>query len=167
MEDILVVRLIEIINAEIRSFNQLLELLQAEQVAIVDDDVEGIEASVAQQQELSGEAQMLEAERIQVTEEMSSCLGLEPESLSLNRLIQLLERNQGEELAGMRGVLLDLNAKIRKANENNAFLIRQSMRYTDRCLDILTGQPVSQRTYGKFGRTRRSDYARSVLNRTA
>ena len=167
MEDILVVRLIEIINAEIRSFNQLLELLQAEQVAIVDDDVEGIEASVAQQQEISGEAQMLEAERIQVTEEMSSCLGLEPESLSLNRLIQLLERNQGEELAGMRGVLLDLNAKIRKANENNAFLIRQSMRYTDRCLDILTGQPVSQRTYGKFGRTRRSDYARSVLNRTA
>ena len=167
MEDILVVRLIEIINAEIRSFNQLLELLQAEQVAIVDDDVEGIEASVAQQQELSGEAQMLEAERIQVTEEMSSCLGLEPESLSLNRLIQLLERNQGEELAGMRGVLLDLNAKIRKANENNAFLIRQSMRYTDRCLDILTGQPVSQRTYGKFGRTRRSDYTRSVLNRTA
>ena len=167
MEDILVVRLIEIINAEIRSFNQLLELLQAEQVAIVDDDVEGIEASVAQQQELSGEAQMLEAERIQVTEEMSSCLGLEPESLSLNRLIQLLERNQGEELAGMRGVLLDLNAKIRKANENTAFLIRQSMRYTDRCLDILTGQPVSQRTYGKFGRTRRSDYARSVLNRTA
>ncbi len=167
MEDILVVRLIEIINAEIRSFNQLLELLQAEQVAIVDDDVEGIEASVAQQQEISGEAQMLEAERIQVTEEVSSCLGLEPESLSLNRLIQLLERNQGEELAGMRGVLLDLNAKIRKANENNAFLIRQSMRYTDRCLDILTGQPVSQRTYGKFGRTRRSDYARSVLNRTA
>lgn len=167
MKDILVVRLIEIINAEIRSFNQLLELLQAEQVAIVDDDVEGIEASVAQQQEISGEAQMLEAERIQVTEEMSSCLGLEPESLSLNRLIQLLERNQGEELAGMRGVLLDLNAKIRKANENNAFLIRQSMRYTDRCLDILTGQPVSQRTYGKFGRTRRSDYTRSVLNRTA
>ena len=101
MEDILVVRLIEIINAEIRSFNQLLELLQAEQVAIVDDDVEGIEASVAQQQEISGEAQMLEAERIQVTEEVSSCLGLEPESLSLNRLIQLLERNQGEELAGM------------------------------------------------------------------
>tara|TARA_B100001123_G_scaffold255513_1_gene284981 strand:- start:241 stop:744 length:504 start_codon:yes stop_codon:yes gene_type:complete len=167
MKDILVVRLIEIINAEIRSFNQLLELLQAEQVAIVDDDVEGIEASVAQQQEISGEAQMLEAERIQVTGEMSSCLGLEPESLSLNRLIQLLERNQGEELAGMRGVLLDLNAKIRKANENNAFLIRQSMRYTDRCLDILTGQPVSQRTYGKFGRTRRSDYTRSVLNRTA
>ena len=167
MKDILVVRLIEIINAEIRSFNQLLELLQAEQVAIVDDDVEGIEASVAQQQEISGEAQMLEAERIQVTEEVSSCLWLEPESLSLNRLIQLLERNQGEELAGMRGVLLDLNAKIRKANENNAFLIRQSMRYTDRCLDIMTGQPVSQRTYGKFGRTRRSDYSRSVLNRTA
>ena len=167
MKDILVVRLIEIINAEIRSFNQLLELLQAEQVAIVDDDVEGIEASVAQQQEISGEAQMLEAERIQVAEEMSRCLGLEPESLSLSRLIRVLERNQGEELASMRGVLLDLNAKIRKANENNAFLIRQSMRYTDRCLDILTGQPVSQRTYGKFGRTRRSDYARSVLNRTA
>ena len=167
MNDDLIVRLIEIVNAEIRYFNRLLELLQVDQVAIVDDDVEGIEASVSQQREISAEAQMLEAERIQVIEEISRCLELEPESLSLNRLIRFLERNQGEELAGMRQVLLDLNTKIRKVNENNAFLIRQSMRYTDRCLDILTGQPVGQRTYGKFGRTRRSDYARSVLNRTA
>ena len=167
MNDLLVVRLIEIINAEIRSFHRLLELLQTEQAAIVDDDVEGIEASVVEQHEVSAEAQMLEAERMQVVEEMSRGLDVEPDNLSLTRLILFLEKSRGEELAGMREVLVDLNDKIRQANENNAFLIRQSMRYTDRCLDILTGQPVGQQTYGKFGKSRKSDYARSVLNRTA
>ena len=167
MNDILIIRLIEIINAEIRSFHKLLELLQAEQAAIVEDDVEGIEKCVIEQHQVSAQAQMLEVERIQVVEDLSQGLDVDTDNVSLTRLIQFLEKNQGEELAGMREVLLDLNQKIRQANENNAFLIRQSMRFTDRCLDILTGQPGGQRTYGKFGATRKSNYGRSVLNRTA
>jgi flagellar biosynthesis/type III secretory pathway chaperone len=167
MNEILVIRLIEIINAEIRSFHRLLELLKAEQAAIVEDDIEGIESSVIAQHEVSAEAQMLEVERIQVVAELSQGLDVDADGVSLTRLILFLEKNQGEELAGMREVLVELNERIRQANENNAFLIRQSMRFTDRCLDILTGQPVGQQTYGKFGATRKSAYGRSVLNRTA
>ena len=68
----------------------------------------------------------------------------------------------------MRQVLLDLNGKIRRTNENNAFLIRQSKRYTDRCLDILTGDPSDRGMYGKFGKNvKRTQNPKSVLNRTA
>ena len=166
MSDSLLLRLIEIINAEIRSFHRLLELLKAEQAAIVEDDIEGIEACVEQQQEVATQTQMLEAERLKIVEEISLDLNMEAENVSLNRLISVVEGDRGEELARMRGVLLELNDSIRQANENNAFLIRQSMRYSDRCLDILTGQPVGQNMYGQFGKMRKRNYGTTVLNRT-
>lgn len=167
MSDPLIVKLIEIINAEIRCFHRLLELLREEQAAIVGDDLEGIERSVLSQQNVATEAQMLEAERVQVGEELSNRLNMEPGNFNLVRLLDVVESSQGEELSRMRETLLELNEKIRMTNENNAFLVRQSMRYTERCLDILTGQPTGQRMYGQFGRDRRSGKLSAVLNRTA
>ena len=68
----------------------------------------------------------------------------------------------------MREKLLELNGKIRSVSANNAFLIRQSLRYTERCLDIITGQSAAQRgVYGQFGKVRRDSSARSFLNQTA
>ena len=166
MNDLLVVKLIETINAEIRLFHDLLNLLREEQAAIVADDLDGIDASVVQQRRLAAEAQLLEAERIQVVEELSDWFNMDPGNRNLGRLIGLLESERGEELARMRQTLLDLNQKIRATNENNAFLVRQSMRYTERCLEILSGQPAGQNVYGQFGKARKSNL-RSVLNRTA
>ena len=166
MNDLLVVKLIETINAEIRLFHELLNLLKQEQAAIVEDDLEGLDASVAQQHQIAAEAQLLEAERIHVVEELSNGLNMEQGNRTLSRLIGVLESEQSEELAHMRKTLLDLNEKIRATNENNAFLVRQSMRYTERCLDILSGQPAGQNVYGQFGKARKSNL-RSVLNRTA
>ena len=166
MNDLLVVKLIETINAEIRLFHELLKLLKQEQAAIVEDDLESLDASVAQQHHIAAEAQLLEAERIHVVEELSNWLNMEQGNRTLSRLIGVLESEQSEELAHMRKTLLDLNEKIRATNENNAFLVRQSMRYTERCLDILSGQPAGQNVYGQFGKARKSNL-RSVLNRTA
>ena len=166
MSDSLVLKLIEIVNAEIRSFNHLLELLQQEQAAIVADDLEGIESSIAAQKEVAAEAQALEAGRIQVVEKVTRRLNMEPGNATLARLLEVLEKQQGEELARMRETLLELNEKIRATNENNAFLIRQSTRYTERCLEILAGNPGGQGMYGQFGKARRNGSSSSVLNRT-
>lgn len=166
MNDRSVVELIDILNEEIKLFNQLQNLLQQEQTAIVEDDLQGIEASVAAQQQIAGQAQALEQRRIQVVADLSRQLNAKSGNPSLVRLIEALEGEQGEELARMREQLLALNRKIRTTSENNAFLIRQSLRYTERCLDILTGQPLGRGMYGKFGRARRNGDRHSVLNRT-
>jgi flagellar biosynthesis/type III secretory pathway chaperone len=167
MNDPLLNELIEIINAEIRAFHRLLELLEQEQRAIVADDLEGIEASVAEQQEVAVEAHRLEERRLRVVEELAGRLDLEPDNLSLGRLVEVVGGAHGEELARMRERMLELNRQIRATSDNNAFLIRQSLRYTERCLDILTGQDAAPGVYGKFGRTRRSSGDCSVLNQTA
>ena len=167
MIDPLVTELVAVINDEVRLFNELLNVLQREQAAIVADDLPVIEATIAAQQELGRQAPLLEARRIRVVDQLSQQLDLGPGSSTLGRLLAVLEQEQGKELGRMRATLLELNQRIRSTSENNAFLIRQSMRYTERCLDILTGQPLGRGMYGKFGRIRRSTGQRSVVNQTA
>jgi flagellar biosynthesis/type III secretory pathway chaperone len=167
MSDLLVVKLIEIVNAEIRVFNRLLEVLQQEQRALCDDDLPAIEACIAAKQEGAEEGRRLETERLQVVQKISKRLELEPENCTLSRLVEVVEGWQGEELARMRETMMELNQRIRTTNESNAFLIRQSMRYTERCLDILSGQPDNRGVYGQFGRARRGSGLRTIVNRTA
>jgi len=168
MNEQLLVDLAALINEEIRAFHRLLEALQEEQRAIVEDDIEVIEQCVAVQQEVAVAAHQLEAKRVRVVGQLAEQLDMEPQNISLSRLVEALEGPRAEELAQMREKLLDLNGKIRGVSENNAFLIRQSLRYTERCLDILTAQSTTQRgVYGQFGKVRRSAGSRSFLNQTA
>lgn len=166
MNEELVLTLVEVVNAQVRCFNELLVLLQQEQQAIVDDDIERIDASVADQKKIAVHAHDLEADRQHTMEQLSTSLHLEPQSATLSRLLEVIDAQHGAELAHMRDVLRDLNEKIRTTNDNNAFLIRQSLRYTERNIDILTGQPAGRSMYGQFGRACRKT-PRSLLNQRA
>ena len=160
-------RLVEVINEEVRVFHELLDCLHCEQQAIVDDDIDAMTATTARKTEYVILAQRLEVERLRLVQMLSEQLEVDAEQADLQKLIAVIDSRHSEDLARMRQVLLDLNGKIRRTNENNAFLIRQSKRYTDRCLDILTGDPSDRGMYGKFGKTvKRTQNPKSVLNRT-
>ena len=160
-------RLVEVINEEVRVFHELLDCLHCEQQAIVDDDIDAMTATTARKTEYVILAQRLEVERLHLVQMLSEQLEVDAEQADLQKLIAVIDSRHSEDLARMRQVLLDLNGKIRRTNENNAFLIRQSKRYTDRCLDILTGDPSDRGMYGKFGKTvKRTQTPKSVLNRT-
>jgi flagellar biosynthesis/type III secretory pathway chaperone len=161
-----VARLVEVINEEVRVFHELLDTLQQEQAAIVADDLPEIETLAARKADGVTRAQRLEGERLRLVRQLSAALEVDPAGASLQRLIEAIDSHHAEELARMRQVLLDLNGKIRRTNENNAFLIRQSLRYTERCIDILTGDPGDRGVYGKFGRNMKRARGNSVLNRT-
>ena len=167
MNDPLVCGLIEVINEEVRAFHRLLNSLQEEQRVIVEDDLQGIEQAVADQRELAIHAHQLEVRRIQLVAELAGRLDLELENVSLGRLVEVLEGPHGEELVQMREQLIGLNRQVRVTSDNNAFLIRQSLRYTERCLDILIGQQTERGVYGQFGKAKRGTGERSALNQTA
>ena len=166
MNSSLVIRLIEVINEEVRVFHDLLEFLQSEQAAIVNEDVEGIEAAAAGKQTALQEAQHQESQRQKLVIELSEGLNVAPEKVDLSSLIEAVGGRHGAELSTMRDMLIELNQKIRAINENNAFLIRQSLRYTERSLDILTGHPGGRGMYGNLGKPKKRDGSASVLNRT-
>ena len=160
--------LAQVINEEVRTFHSLLDVLRSEQRAIVEDDIEAIKRCVEAQREVACVAHELENKRVRVVELIAEQSDVGDGNVSLGRLVQALEGPKAEELAQMRQKLLQLNEKIRSVSANNAFLIRQSLRYTERCLDIITGQSSAQRgVYGQFGKVRRDSSARSFLNKTA
>ncbi len=168
MNEQLIAELTAVINDEVRAFHRLLEALREEQRAIVEDDIEAIEQCIAIQSEVAVAAHQLEGRRVRVVQQLAEQLDMDAENISLSRLVEALEDPRAEELTQMREKLLELNGKIRTTSANNAFLIRQSLRYTERCLDILTGQSALQRgVYGQFGKVRRDSGARSFLNQTA
>ena len=143
MGDPLIPKLIETVNAEIRFFHCLLELLEEERGIILNGDLEQLEVNIAAQHEAIEKVHRLEQERTQVIQELATRLNSDSGNLTLVRLIEILESYQSEELARMRKTLLELNQKIRTTHENNAFLIRQSLCYTKRCPGILPPQPVN------------------------
>lgn len=167
MSDNPVKNLVEVFNDEIRLFNRLLDLLSEEQAALLEDDLGAIERGVGEKRRVAEEATRLELARRQAVEAVSQGLEMAPGDTSLGRIIAAMDQGTGEELDGMRQTLLDLNQRIRQANESNAFLIRQSRRYTDRCLNILTGRSDDRNRYGKSGRRQPGSAGQPLLNRMA
>ena len=168
MNEELIGNLTQIINEEVRVFNDLLDILNDEQKAIVEDNVAGIEECVLSQQHIASKAHELESRRQAIVTQLSQNLSIDADQVNLARLLEVLEGSRAKELARMREKLIKLNEKIRKVTANNSFLIRQSLRYTERCLDILTGQgPLQRGVYGQFGTVKRATGDRSFVNQTA
>lgn len=159
--------LVAVINEEIAVLTQLLARLEDTQRAIVHSDAAAIEPNVVAQEQLAAAARQLEARRTQIVAQLSHRLADCPGDANLARLVQLLRDDGGAELGRMRATLVEIVGRIRQVSAHNGFLIRQSLRYTQRCLEILTGPAPDRGMYGQFGRARSGAAARSVLNRTA
>ena len=63
----------------------------------------------------------------------------------------------------MRETLIAMHEKIQTANRQNSLLIKQSMKYVDKSLRILTGDGPETGVYAQSGKV--SKTSRTVLNR--
>lgn len=146
--------LIRILQEEVGSLHKLLELVDEEQETLVRNDAEGLASNVARQEALLGEAEALERRRLEVTEALSRHLRVAPEELTISRLMDLVEEAHSAEIRKLQHTLLDAYQKIEEANRDNELLIRQSMEYITRTLDVLTAYPTRERTYERSGHVR-------------
>ena len=98
---------------------------------------------------------------------LGATLAEDADSLTLRRLIERVQGPHAERLKEMREMLIALQQKIQKVNRHNALLIKQSMRYVDRSLQILSGNgSASGGTYAGSGRMETSTKpVCGVLNR--
>ena len=153
--------LIEIVQSEVCTFQRLLDNMEREQRALIKNDVDGLDSMVAEQQNLTAEAGRLEAERTALVTLLSAALGEEPDTVTLRRLVEQVQGPESERLGEMRETLIDLQEKIRRTNRHNLLLIKQSMKYADRTLQILTGGDGSEGLYAQTGKV---ENASSVSN---
>jgi len=139
----LIIELVDTIDAEIRVFQQLLDTLTDEQQALLRHEPQALEAAVEVQQSLTKMAAELEAQRSDVVDRLSAEMDEDRASLTLKRLVDRVQGPQADSLREMRETLLDLQDRIQRANRHNAVLIRQSMKYVEKSLHLLTGATSS------------------------
>jgi len=161
----LVTKFVEIMNQEVGCFTKLLDLLMGEQKSLIDNDIDSLQTVLQEQDNLLAQISGLEKKRLEVSTAISQKLKVEKGELTIGRLTRLVKGCQGVELEKLGNTLLELQRRIETANRNNKLLIKQSMRYVDRCLNILTGEAESSKTYAKTGRITRNRKEPRVMDR--
>jgi len=162
-----ILELVEIIQLEVGAFEALLETLTREQVGLVTQDIGVVEEAVATQQTLVERARALEAARVKVVERLSEGQEIDPEAVTLRALIERVADPEAQQLREMREQLLALQEDIRRVNQHNSALVKQSMKYVDKSLQILTGSGPSTGVYGQSGKVDAKSVPRTVMNQVA
>ena len=161
--DSTMLQLVEIVRKEIETFEALLDSMAQEQKGLVTQDMATIEKAVADQRELAANAGALERARIRLVKEISAELGETASDLTLKRLIDRIQGPHSQQLGEMRDTLIGMHERIQTANRQNALLIKQSMKYVDKTLHILTGDGPETGVYAQSGKVSKSN-GRTVLN---
>jgi flagellar biosynthesis/type III secretory pathway chaperone len=164
----LIAELMDVVQQEVRVCQQILESVEQEQDALVHHDIDPIRSAVQAQNQLTARAAALEKIRMGIVARLSGQLEEDPSALTLKRLIARVGGPEAERLRGMREALIDAHERIQRANRHNALLIRQSMKYVDRTLNILSGDDASVGVYAGSGKleTRKSS-GQAVVNQVA
>jgi hypothetical protein len=131
-------QLIEVINREISCLEKFLTLLSEEQEFLVQRDVDSLRKSIEEQEKTIREERKLEEARIKLTDSLAGKLKIDEEEVNLSRLIELVEESYSTELRELQSTLASLYAKLERQRKKNEFLIKQSMKYVDKSIEVFS-----------------------------
>lgn len=158
-----ITHLIGLLDKEIATFRLLTTSLETEQRALVQHDTTALGETVETQKALTRRAEFQERERVKLVGQIAPFFRENPTELTLKRLIDLLDGPLSERLRAQREELLTLQDALRRINRQNALLLRQSMKYVDKSLQILSGAGPSGNIYERSGKSEKARKGITVL----
>ncbi len=143
-------QLIEVINKEILCLEKFLTLLTEEQKFVVENDIDSLQRSVEEQEKTIRDERKLEDERIKLTDSLAEKLKIDKTDVNISRLIELVEESYSTKLRELQSTLASLYAKLERQRKKNEFLIKQSMKYLDKSINIFSGLEGRDINYSIF-----------------
>jgi ABC-type branched-subunit amino acid transport system ATPase component len=119
--------LINILNAEYEVFVRYLERLTEQQQYLIENNLDGITISLEKINTLAQYAVNLETGRRRIIESLSERLAMNPEDITIGKLIENFKGPNFEELEGLKNTILDIYIKVNRQKKRNELLIEQSM----------------------------------------
>ena len=150
--DTLIDHLIRVLQEEVDIFHRFLDAMEREQQALMHHNIEALELSVEAQQALSLQVAAQEQMRQRLIRQMAGLLHEDPEVLTLKRVVERIDPQLAEPLRELRETLLAQQERIRQVNRQNTLLIKQSMKYVDKSLQVLAGGHSSGTVYVQSGK---------------
>jgi hypothetical protein len=141
--------LIEHVERQIVSAERLLRIVLAQRDAIRRQDVETILTQLTEVQTEMANRVQLERERDELLEDASRRLGVAPETVDLDGLIENVPAEEAEIIRARSRQLRGLFGEVAAIHAQNRVLIRQELSFLDHLIRMLTGVP--QGAYSPFG----------------
>lgn len=157
-------QLIDIIGREAVVFEVFLTLLERQRDLLVANDVTGLTAVTAKQQEAVLESKRLNRER----ERLVTLLQAEHDitgDFGLSKLLDLVDQTQAERLTQLRELILGLNQQISEVRNSNAMLLNNSRKYIAKTISLLSQLQHPEDTYSRTGASSTSSGAVAVDRR--
>jgi len=127
-------RLKEIMEEEMGVLARIDKIMKEERDVLLSNDAGRLSRLLVQLWELIANLNELEEERIRLVEEMASLLGIPSDQITISRIA---DEMGDEEMDTIIDKIKDLIEGIRRANEENRFIIEWGMEYAGFVLGIL------------------------------
>ncbi len=144
--------LVEILDAELHQYRELLRLLQAQRESFAASDISSFEEISKQQGTVVLKVKTLEEARKSIVSRLSQYFDVPPEGLTLGKLATLVDTQYGERYVKYQEEIMFLIKELENLRENNAYLIQQALHYVSGVLRIFASTNAADFAYSNNGR---------------
>ena len=118
-----------VLESEVEQYKKLVALSEAMRDALVISDVSAVEQITADQESVANDLQALEGQRVRIMNDMALVLNRKPEKLKVSALEESIghQPQLQERLRNVRMELTKTMEELKRRNQSNQALLRQSM----------------------------------------
>ena len=118
-----------VLESEVEQYKKLVALSEAMRDALVISDVSAVEQITADQESVANDLQAFEGQRVRIMNDMALVLNRKPEELKVSALEESIghQPQLQERLRNVRMELTKTMEELKRRNQSNQALLRQSM----------------------------------------
>ena len=143
--------LVEILDAELYQYGELIRLFQAQREAFTSSDVSSFEEISKQQGTVVLKIKTLEEARKSIASRLAQYFDVPAEGLTLGKLATLVDDQYSERCVEYQEEILSLIRELESLRENNAYLIQQALHYVSGVLRIFASSNAAEPAYSSGG----------------
>ena len=151
-----------LLEQEADAYSRLLEIERDKEKAIVANDAEGLLEALAREEPAAEEANALEREILALRDALAAAAARP--GITLRDVIASLPASEAARLEKLRTRLFGYAEEIRRINQTNYLLLKQSIELLDHVLAAVLGEPATASTYCETGRMKCCPAPRETLS---
>jgi len=159
-------KLYKILSEEYRVYQELQQLGNKKQEALIENELEDLAEIVEAETDLMDNVDNLEAARLQLIESIATDLDQSAEELSFNQLLPELPEAKKDAFSELRGELLELIEDLNALNESNRQLLMEALKFNEFSMKAVIGSE-NQQTYENPGKAGKNNKSNRIINRQA
>ena len=143
--------LVEILDAELCQYRELLRLLYAHRESFTASDIASFEEITKQQETVVLKVKTLEEGRRSIASRLAQHFGVPREGLTLAKLATLVDTQYSEKCETYQKEIIYLTKELGDIRESNAYLMQQALHYVSGVLRIFASDHTTDIAYSGNG----------------